>query len=274
MDNLINISFIVLILSIPILYRYLRLGSNSIFYFKGVLSKGENYKKAEFLRFIQVLIGFFFLLIHSFTLLGLGNLILFLLLSFGVSFFFEIIGIKTGITFGGFFNYDLKNNGPIIFEVPIFIILTWYGLIYMSFSYVIFILKLDSISFSNLSITEIATISSYCGLSIMLLDLVLDPIGVDEKRWFWRTQGAYYGIPYLNFFGWFLCCFITVFLFLLFFSIDNLNSFDQISKVPLFLFAMLPIIASRPCFERNLKFPGYFGILYSLCLTILLVSFR
>ena len=94
MDNLINISFIVLILSIPILYRYLRLGSNSIFYFKGVLSKDQNYKKAEFLRFIQVLIGFFFLLIHSFAFLGLENLILFLFLSTGVSFLFEITGIK------------------------------------------------------------------------------------------------------------------------------------------------------------------------------------
>ena len=26
-----------------------------------------------------------------------------------------------GITFGGFFNYDKRGNGPIIFEVPIFI---------------------------------------------------------------------------------------------------------------------------------------------------------
>ena len=140
-----------------------------------MLSKGEKYRKAEFLRFIQILIGFFFLLIHSFTLLGLGNLILFLVLSVGVSFLFEIIGIKTGITFGGFFNYDIKGNGPIIFEVPIFIILTWYGLMYMTFSYVIFILKLDNISFSNFSIIEIAIISFYCGLSIMLLDLILDP---------------------------------------------------------------------------------------------------
>lgn len=274
MDNLINISFIVLILSIPILYRYLRSGSNSIFYFKGVLSKGKNYKKAEFVRFIQVLIGFFFLLIHSFTFLGLGNLILFLFLSVGVSFLFEITGIKTGITFGGFFNYDIKGNGPIIFEVPIFIILTWYGLMYMSFSYVVFILKLDSLIFSNFSIFQIAIISLYCGLLIMLLDLILDPIGVDEKRWSWTIPGAYYGIPYLNFLGWFLCCFITVFLFLLFFSIDNLNSFDQINKVPLFLFSLLPIIASRPCFERNLKIPGYFGIFYGACLTILLVFYR
>ena len=274
MNNLINISFILLILSIPILYRYLRSGTNSIFYFKGVLSKGENYKKAELLRFIQVLIGFFFLLIHSFTFLGLGNFILFLFLGFGVSFLFEIIGIKTGITFGGFFNYDLKGNGPILFEVPIFIILTWYALIYMSFSYVLFILKLDSITFSNFSLVEILTISSYCGLSIMLLDLILDPIGVDEKRWSWRTPGRYYGIPYLNFFGWFLCCFITVFLFLLLFSNENLNSLDQINKIPLFLFALLPIIASRPCFERNLKFPGYFGVFYGTCLTIILIFYR
>tara|TARA_A100000164_G_scaffold320041_1_gene301990 strand:+ start:61 stop:495 length:435 start_codon:yes stop_codon:yes gene_type:complete len=144
----------------------------------------------------------------------------------------------------------------------------------MSFSYVVFILNLDSLSFSNFSIFEIAIISLYCGLSIMFLDLILDPIGVDEKRWSWKNPGAYYGIPYLNFLGWFLCCFITVFLFLLLFSTENLNSFDQVNKVPLFLFSLLPIIASRPCFERNLKFPGYFGVFYGMCLTILLVFYR
>ncbi len=271
MNNLINIFFIILILSVPALYRYLRSGSNSIFYFKGVLSKGENYKRAEFFRFIQVLIGFFFLLIHSFTLLGIGNLILFLLLSTGISFLFEIIGIKTGIIFGGYFNYDIKGNGPIIFKVPIFIILTWYGLIYMSFNYVIYVFEVSNMGFSNFSIIEIAMISFFCGFFIMLLDLILDPIGVDENRWSWKNPGVYYGVPYLNFFGWFLCCFTTIFLFLLFFSNEKLNSFEEVNKIPLFLFTILPIIASRPCFERNLKFPGYFGLFYGLCLISILI---
>ena len=271
MSNLINILFIILILSVPVLYRHLRSGSNSILYFKGVLSKDENYKKAEFFRFIQVLIGFFFLLVHSFTLFGLGNAILFLFLSIGISFLFEIIGIKTGITFGGYFNYDIEGNGPTIFKVPIFIILAWYGLIYMSFNYVIYIFEASSISLSNFSIIKIGTISFFCGLLIMLLDLILDPIGVHENRWSWKKPGVYYGVPYLNFFGWFLCCFFTVFLFLLFFLNEKLNSFEEINKIPLFLFTILPIIASRPCFERSLKFPGYFGLFYGLWLTIILI---
>tara|TARA_B100001250_G_scaffold142803_1_gene122211 strand:+ start:7568 stop:8386 length:819 start_codon:yes stop_codon:yes gene_type:complete len=270
-NNLINIFFIILILSIPVLYRFIRSGSNSIFYSKGILLKDENYKRAEFFRFIQVIIGFFFLLVHSFTLFGLGNLILFLFLSIGISFIFEIVGIKTGITFGGYFNYDIKSNGPIFFKVPIFIILTWYGLIYMSFNYVIYIFKVETMGFSNSSIIEILTISFFCGLFIMLLDLILDPIGVDEKRWLWQNPGVYYGVPYLNFLGWFLCCFITVFLFLLLFSNNKSISFDKVNKVPLFLFTIIPIIASRPCFERNLKFPGYFGLFYGILLNLLLV---
>ncbi|GIS54397.1 hypothetical protein Ct9H90mP29_14390 [bacterium] len=41
-------------------------------------------------------------------------------------------------------------------------------------------------------------------LLLGVLDMVLDPIAVDEKRWSWDFPGVYYGIPLLNFFGWFL----------------------------------------------------------------------
>ncbi len=217
----------------------------------------------------MVLIGFLLLFTHSIMLFGLGHSILFLLLSFAVSFIFEILGIKTGITFGGFFHYDSNNNGPIIWKVPVFIIITWYVLIYMSFNYVIHVIGFNNVYYLGSSFSGIILISFFSGLLIMFQDLVLDPIGVDEKRWFWKNPGSYYGVPYLNFLWWFLCCFIVSAVFLFILNSEPLH-FRQVNKIPLILFSILPIIASRPCFERNLILPACFGIVYSLLLFFLL----
>ena len=41
---------------------------------------------------------------------------------------------------------------------------------------------------------------------------------------------------------------------------------------PGILFCLLPAIASRPCFERGLKAPGFLGLLFSLGLVVLAVT--
>ena len=91
----------------------------------------------------------------------------------------------------------------------------------------------------------------------MLLDLVLDPLAVDEKRWNWELPGIYYGIPILNFFGW---LFVPLLILLIF------------QYAPGILFIFLPIIASRPCFERGLVIPGYVGVIISLTYLLIAIS--
>ena len=109
---------------------------------------------------------------------------------------------------------------------------------------------------------------------MVLLDLVLDPIAVDEKRWSWKKPGAYYGVPLLNFVGWLFTTFLILFVFRLFqsdFKIDKeLDFFFKHS--PGILFCLLPAIASRPCFERGLKAPGFLGLLFSLGLVALAIT--
>ena len=108
---------------------------------------------------------------------------------------------------------------------------------------------------------------------MVLLDLVLDPIAVDEKRWKWKKSGAYYGVPFLNFLGWFFTTFLILFTFKLFqsdFKIDKeINLLFMYS--PGILFCVLPAIASRPCFERGLKVPGLIGLIFSIGLALIVV---
>ena len=68
--------------------------------------------------------------------------------------------------------------------------------------------------------------------------------------------------------------FLILFIFQLFqsdFKIDKEVDFF-FKHSPGILFCLLPAIASRPCFERGLKVPGFLGLLLSLGLVALAVT--
>ena len=46
-------------------------------------------------------------------------------------------------------------------------------------------------------------------------DLAMDPFMVKAGHWVWDIQGAYFGIPLQNYFGWWLTAFVTLGLFIL-----------------------------------------------------------
>ena len=127
---------------------------------------------------------------------------LFVSIAILVSTINEIIGSKYGLIFGGKYHYDQTlTPGPMIYNIPLLIPIVWSGLIYMGYSYSLFLT--DQIITVDSFISGIPLIIA-TGFLLVVLDMVLDPIAVDEKRWSWELPGAYYGIPLLNFFGWFL----------------------------------------------------------------------
>jgi len=258
--------FIILIISIPFAYRYIRLGSLGLYLDNDTkLLNNQNYKHAEKFRVIQVILGSAFFFIHGVFFWGLINIIIFFVIALVISFFMEIIGSKTGYVFGGTYYYN-KNNTPgyILFGVPLLIPLAWFGIIYMSMNFCYFI---TDIKFPYDNIINNYYYIILTALLVVLLDTILDPIAVNENRWTWNAPGIYYGIPFLNFFGWFLTSIIILFLFkrLCHSTIIPINQFSLYFQYsPGILFIFLPIIASRPCFERGLKIPGYIGIFLSL----------
>ena len=263
-------SFIVLFISIPIAYRYIRLGQ--FWWFsknKMILVNNSNYYTAEKFRVIQVLLGSVLFFIHGVIFWGLFNIIMFFCITVIISFFAEIIGSKTGYFFGGKYQYNIDNVPGYVFHgVPLLIPIAWFGIIYtgMNFCYLITGIQFPFDTFTNNYFYII--LSSFL---VMLLDTILDPIAVDEKRWRWDNPGMYYGVPILNFLGWFAVSIIILILFLHFSKPEYIsNSFLFLFQYfPGFLFMLLPAIASRPCFERDLRFPGYFGMFLSIIYFIL-----
>ena len=260
MYKILFVLFFILAVTSPFLYRFIRLGKLSWYVNNEKLNLDQNYKNAEKFRFFQILLGFLSLVFHGSLSWGLDNIIYFTVIAFGIGFLVEIIGSKTGLLFGGKYQFEASTfSGPIFAGIPLLIPLSWAGLIYMSLNYCMYVTGFD---FFNEPI--LLFISS--SLLLTALDVVLDPIAVDEGRWKWENPGSFYNVPIYNFVGWFF----TIFIILLFFRFlflkplieSNLNSFFQYS--PSILFALLPAIASRPCFERGLKKAGFFGLLLTL----------
>ena len=271
MEKTLLLLFTLLVVTIPFLYRIIRQGNISWYVEKDQLTDNNHLYKAEQLRFVQIIFGYFYFLIHGSIVLGWANIIIFITISFSIGAFMEIIGSKTGIVFGG--KYKFNSNlfpGPFLFKIPLIIPLSWSGLTYMSLSYCNLVLD-DSFSLlfnQNIMILFIPSIL------LVAIDLVLDPIAVDEKRWFWENPGSYYGVPVLNFIGWFFTSLLIISTFKLFhyqIKIDKEINYLYLHS-PGFLFCVLPAIASRPCFERDLKIPGVIGLVISTILYLIVIT--
>ena len=245
------------------LYRVLRAGPNSLLYFQDGFENDDNYKKAELIRVVQVSLGFLFFILHSIVFLGLFNTLLFFVSSFLISLFLEIIGANKGYIFGKYSYEPQLCPGPLVGNVPILIAVSWTGIIYMSLNYSFLFLEKN---FNELISFEIILLTS---ILITILDLVLDPIAVDEGRWKWQSPGKYYGVPVKNFLGWFFNTTIVL-LFYKQFSKEHFlgEQFEfYVTYSPALLFVVLPIIAARPCFERKLNWAGIIGIVFTITLT-------
>ena len=211
------------------------------------------------------MIGASLFFIHGFSHWGFINITIFLLITLIVSLALEIIGSKTGYIFGGKYHYNQENTpGYVIFGIPVLIPIAWFGIIYMSINFGSFLTDIQ-FPFRN-DIDYYFTI--LIAIFVVLLDFVLDPLAVDEKRWSWESSGIYYGVPSLKFFfGWLLVPTLVLLIFHqysqpLIVKVDSHSALFQ--YFPTILFIVLPIIASRPCFERGLKIPGYLGIIISI----------
>ena len=269
---LVNLFSVIFIFFVFTIYRYTRAGKTSLIFYNGELNEGNDYIRAESIRFKMIFIGFIALIYHSVILFGLYNAVLFFITSTLISLVNEIIGMKFGIPFGGIFKYNKSKNGPIFLGVPIFILITWFGLTYMSFVFSIYFFNYQNYVISELNPLILLKFSLFPSFLMMCIDIILDPIAVNEERWVWNQPGSFYGIPILNFTGWFLNALLILTTFIIMTTEFGELSLGSVNQIPAILFATIPVIASRPCFERKLFIPGYFGVFYSLVLLKLLIG--
>jgi uncharacterized membrane protein len=111
---------------------------------------------------------------------------------FVLSWALEALGSATGIPFGRYHYTDRLQ--PQVAHVPLLISLAWMMMLPPSWAVG---WRLGGRRYSLASIL-------LSGLAITAWDLFLDPQMTQWELWVWNQPGAYFGIPLVNFLGWFL----------------------------------------------------------------------
>lgn len=114
-----------------------------------------------------------------------------------ITYLAEFIGSKTGIPFGSYHYTEALQ--PQLFGVPLIIPLAWFMMLGPAWAVAFTLLngKIDTVSRRGMFIV-------LSGLAITAWDLFLDPQMVGWGFWVWHEPSGYFGIPWLNYFGWFL----------------------------------------------------------------------
>jgi len=138
--------------------------------------------------------------IYAWRTLGAWHSLTFIISAIGISLTSELLGTSTGFPFGHYrylSGLGYKIAGLVPFTIP----LSWF---YLGFSaYLIVRLGLKQVGLATW-IQESGAII-FGSLLLMSWDFVLDPAMSQTALpfWIWDVPGAFFGMPYQNFAGWF-----------------------------------------------------------------------
>ena len=152
------------------------------------------------------------------------------------SWIWEELGVATGVIFGAYHYSDLIPYH--IHYVPLEVPFSWFIFIYISFCLADIIINgslHDRTRFKRSKISEIShgiIVSLTTGVIVVGWDMVADPMGSTRcSTWIWEhNNGYFFGVPALNFFGWF---WITSSFTLLYLVLEHFNPMKPFHKLSL-----------------------------------------
>jgi uncharacterized membrane protein len=158
---------------------------------------------------LTTLTGFGFGLLHASERLGWKKALLLLAFVFGVSLLFESLGVATGLVYGPY-HYTEKLGPKFLGLVPYLIAIAWFMMMYPSF-----VMAEWLVPSAWTGARRLLAVAAIGGLVMTSWDVVMDPLMVRGQNWVWEVEGAFFGIPLQNYWGWWLTVFTTFALFLL-----------------------------------------------------------
>lgn len=168
-----------------------------------------NVSFAWFITPLITLLGFSFAVLHAGQREGWKNALLLLALVFVVSLFFESVGVATGLIYGPY-HYTDKLGPKFLGLVPYLIPAAWFMMSYPSF-----VIADRLVPSTSKRWQRLLAVAAVGGLTMTAWDVIMDPVMVAGGHWVWDVEGAYFGIPLQNFWGWWLTVFSTYGLYLL-----------------------------------------------------------
>lgn len=145
-----------------------------------------------------------FALAHGSVLYGRRGMAAFAAFCLGFGTLAESVSLRTGFPFGRY--YFTGVMGPKIFQLPVLLALAYLGI-----GYVAWILALLILGQAGKPIRGARTVALPLLASLIMVawDLSMDPNwSMLDHAWVWQDGGPYFGVPVLNFFGWFLTAYL------------------------------------------------------------------
>jgi putative membrane protein len=164
--------------------------------------------------------------------MGWVRTLLLLTLTFSISMLFESVGVGTGVIYGAYHYTD--HLGPMFLGlVPYIVPLAWFMMMYPSL-----VIAFRIVPNRKNRILWVALVAGVGALVMTAWDLVLDPIMVHFGFWGWDVDGAYFGVPLLNYLGWWLTTFTIFCTFLLLGRIQGADAGQWVGS-----FNRLPVVS-------------------------------
>lgn len=173
-------------------------------------SLGEAYLKG-LIPVISILVPTAFAVLHGSRRLGWKAIGLFFAIAFAVSWTLESTSIATGFPFGHY--HYTERLGPKLGTVPLLIMPAYFAMCYVSWNLAHIVLDKFQYSPDARSRISIPVIAAFI---MVMWDLGMDPARATVfNAWIWHDGGSYFGVPFINFMGWYL----TVYLIFQFFAL-------------------------------------------------------
>lgn len=220
-----------------------------------------------------------FTLLHGFTFLGVRRTLWFLTLGLVLSYVAEYLGTNFGAIFGThWFSRvrDLRLPVGVMLpgRIPLAVVLTWYGMLYVTFLTAIFLVRARPSEPS-----PFATVPIAAGLLMALWQLTAAPVAVAWGMMGFINKGFYHSVPLSSFVGWAVT---TLFILLFFIAIEpesadaarfhRHTSARAIPVLPLLMFGMQLLYGTVACFLLNFSGAAWLGtfvlVLYLLAIAV------
>lgn len=173
-------------------------------------SVGEAYLKG-LIPAISILLPTAFAVVHGSRRLGWSALGLFFAIAFAVSWAMESTSIATGFPFGHYHYTD--RLGPKLGAVPLLIMPAYFAMCYVSWNLAHVVL--DHFQHSSDARTRFS-IPVMAAFIMVMWDMSMDPARATVfNAWIWHHGGGYFGVPFVNFVGWYLTVYLIFQIFAL-----------------------------------------------------------
>ena len=198
-----------------------------------------------------------FSLSHAAYALGWRHALVFFVLTAGISWAYEQVGVETGLIYGRYHYTDIL--GVKIGHVPVLIPIAWFMMIYPSYVIANLIAGGPAVG-SRGSLGRVVWLALLSAMVMTAWDLVIDPIlsGPAVRAWVWEEGGPYFGIPAQNYVGWMLTTFTVYMLYRLY---ERRQGSLPAGPLPVGV-AVLPVIAYTAMMLSNLFSGGAPGAVH------------